>query len=129
MFVCLCMHYTVHCLSRLPLDTFPPNFILGTFLKICQENENLVPVGQNIGHFTWRRSIFYCCWRQGLSSSEMVSGCWDSRGANKIVWTRRIVTLCVHCVHCFKRPQSLVTSKRIRYPVCTTYTSVSQMRT
>lgn len=35
-----------HALSRLPLDTFPFNFILGTFLKICRENENLVPVGQ-----------------------------------------------------------------------------------
>jgi hypothetical protein len=86
------------CLSRLPLDTFPWNLILGTFLIFFWKNENLVPVRQKYRARNWRRML-YCCWRQGLSSSEMVSGWWDSRGVNKIAWMRRSVTLCVHCVY------------------------------
>jgi apolipoprotein N-acyltransferase len=36
--------------ARLPLDGFPWNFILRTYMKICRDNPSLV----NILHFTWR---------------------------------------------------------------------------
>lgn len=38
--------------AQLPLNIFPWNLILGTYLKICQENQDLVKLGKNIGLLT-----------------------------------------------------------------------------
>ena len=43
-----------HISARLPLDEFPWNFMLETFMKIRPENPNLDKIGQNIWNYTWR---------------------------------------------------------------------------
>lgn len=46
--------FRLQLLARLPMDRFTSNFILETIIKMCQENPNLLQLGQNIWHFTWR---------------------------------------------------------------------------
>jgi len=94
MSVCLCMRYRVSHLTH-----SREIWYWELFWKSVERMRILSQWGKNFGHVTWRRNMFYCCWRQGLFSSEMVSGCWDSRVVNKITWTRRSVSLCVRCVY------------------------------
>jgi hypothetical protein len=50
-FLSACLHVP----TRLPLDGFPLNLILGTFMKICWEKLKIwFMSNQNIGHFTWK---------------------------------------------------------------------------
>lgn len=39
---------------RLPLDVFPSNLVLETFLKICRQNPNLAQIRQKYRAFSWR---------------------------------------------------------------------------
>lgn len=55
--------------ERLPLDRFPSNLILRTFMKICREFTNLFRIGEYIGYFTRSPkyvllfSVFLYCWQ------------------------------------------------------------------
>ena len=55
-----------HVTARVPLDGFPWDFVLGTFMKSCREPISLMS-DENIGHFVWRLStlysIFLYCWQ------------------------------------------------------------------
>jgi hypothetical protein len=56
-------------------------------VKIYRENQNLVRVGQTCRLLYVKTSI------EDLSSNEMVSGCYDNRGAVNVTGTRHSATL------------------------------------
>lgn len=44
--------------ARLPMNGFPWNLIAGTSTRLCQENSNLVEIGQKYQeHITWTRAL------------------------------------------------------------------------
>ena len=54
----VCWSLCPHVSARLPLDGFPWNFILATFMKICRETPNLVKTGKNIRQFKWKLTLY-----------------------------------------------------------------------
>lgn len=49
-----CLPIHLHLSAWLPFSGFAWNLMFGTSMKIFWENPYLVPIGHNIGHFTWR---------------------------------------------------------------------------
>jgi hypothetical protein len=92
------------CTARLPLDGCRGN--TGNFSEKLGRNtkfgSNRVKISGTLHEDV---CMFYCSRRhkisiKALSSSEMVSGCWDSWGGTNIMRTWNKTMLYVHCLSC-----------------------------
>jgi hypothetical protein len=97
-----------HSSARLLLDGFLPNLIFRTFMKICWGNPNLVKIGQNIRHFTWRPQCVSHCYQLRMQRKIKKTHCFMCKApfrntyhiVDKDVSTstmQRKVFLCLNC--------------------------------
>jgi hypothetical protein len=101
----LCPSISSHVSERLPLDRLLWNCIVITPMKICQQNPNLVKIGRNIGHFTWRRIFLLLPAKLSRSKcavfdrSDVSWWSYPKRGIN-VMRTRQNIILNQNCLFC-----------------------------
>jgi hypothetical protein len=95
------VHLSTHISLWPPLDRLLSNLILGTFMKIYQENPNLV----KIGHLKWSTKYplllpvtFYP--HKGAVLEVKVSSCWDRPAGTNIMQVCYSVMVFISCKSC-----------------------------
>lgn len=101
----ICLSFCPHVLEHLPLDRFPWNFLLGTYDNLSCRSKFGLNRAEILKALREGLSRFYCCWRyeiaiKALSSSEMLSGCQNSRTDISITRRYHNVTSYIHYISC-----------------------------
>jgi hypothetical protein len=74
--------------------------------KSCEKFQTCLQPDKNVEHFTWRCKYVLLLpialnRHKTLSSSEIVSGCYDSRGGTHTTRKRQNLSLNIYCPSCF----------------------------